>query len=374
MTLQQSRPSTRGRLPADLFHAVPRALFLPDLIWAWDMDTGTSHSIDRREHPDAWRAAAESNMPIVTQWDDGQHHGTQPGNVATSSASMPSVVDGMLADLDARPGMTVLEIGTGTGWNAALLAHQLGDHAVTSIEVDPTIAAAANRALHQAGYRPTVITGDGTRGHADRAPYDRIIVTAGLRRLPAALIEQTRNGGIILAPWGTPFGDQDALVQLTVHGDGTASGPFLRPVEFMKVRSQRDGRPQPHIDFTSATTSTTRGLPLDPWQPFLFAAGLRLSDMTHATDRRGTDTAVWLYSLTDHSWAATVRSDTGDESPVYQNGHRRLWDELETAHTWWQEQGSPGIERFGLAIDDTGQQVWLDEPGNTVQNEQANQP
>ncbi|MFD4771696.1 hypothetical protein [Streptomyces niveus] len=85
---------------ADTFRAVPRAWFLPDLIWAYDMGTGRSVPVSRAGEPDAWERAAYANVPLVTQWDDGRHSGTGPGVVATSSASMPSVVAAMLRDLD----------------------------------------------------------------------------------------------------------------------------------------------------------------------------------------------------------------------------------------------------------------------------------
>ncbi|WP_141726977.1 methyltransferase domain-containing protein, partial [Streptomyces niveus] len=73
--------------------------------------------------------------------------GTEPGVVATSSASMPSVVAAMLRDLDVSDGMRVLEIGTGTGWNAALLAHRLGSGNVVSVEIDAEVVARARAAL-----------------------------------------------------------------------------------------------------------------------------------------------------------------------------------------------------------------------------------
>lgn len=98
-----------------------------------------------------------------------------------------------------EPGMSVLEIGTDTGWNAALLAHQLGGANLTSVEIDPGIAAQARTALADAGYG--AVTGDGTLGHLSRAPYDRVISTACVYRVPYPWIAQTRPGGLIVTPW-----------------------------------------------------------------------------------------------------------------------------------------------------------------------------
>ena len=89
----------------------------------------------------------------------------------TSSASGPVIVAVMLAALDAHEGHRVLEIGTGTGYNAALLTHRLGAEQVTSLEVDPDIATHAREALSDTGFGGvTVITGDGTHGYPPGCP------------------------------------------------------------------------------------------------------------------------------------------------------------------------------------------------------------
>ncbi|MEU6238854.1 protein-L-isoaspartate(D-aspartate) O-methyltransferase, partial [Kitasatospora sp. NPDC047058] len=123
---QEGRPAPGRSFPvpdswASAFVAVPRSLFLPDLVWAHDMTTGNSRPVDRTADEPGWLAAAAADIPIVTQWDDGAHQGAEPGTVPTSSASMPSLVASMLGDLQVEPGMRVMEQGTGTGWNAALL-------------------------------------------------------------------------------------------------------------------------------------------------------------------------------------------------------------------------------------------------------------
>ncbi|MDT0441952.1 methyltransferase domain-containing protein [Streptomyces johnsoniae] len=144
--------------------AVPRARFLPSRIWPFDTASGRHVFVDRDVDPVRWQRAAEANVPVTVQWDDGRHDGEDGGVVPSSSASMPSLVLEMLADLGVRPGMTALEIGTGTGWNAGLLAHRLGSVAVTTVEVDAGVAERARRALKDTGLTPRVVTGDGSAG------------------------------------------------------------------------------------------------------------------------------------------------------------------------------------------------------------------
>lgn len=121
--------------------------------------------------------------------------------IPLSSSSQPAVMANMLELLDARPGNRVLEIGTGTGYNAALLAHIVsGRGRVTTIDIDPQLARDARRALHQGGYRASVKVGDGRHGYPDGAPYDRIIVTACADELASAWIEQLDDGGRLIVP------------------------------------------------------------------------------------------------------------------------------------------------------------------------------
>ncbi|AZK94268.1 MULTISPECIES: methyltransferase domain-containing protein [Streptomyces] len=355
------------------FEAVPRSAFLPELMWPFDMDTGTSFSVSRSGDLDLWHAYADADVPVVTQWDDGAHTGADPGRLSTSSASMPSVVARMLRDLDVQPGARVLEIGTGTGWNAALLSYRLGAANVVTVEVDEAVADAARARLSAVGLHPGVVTGDGLLGYPDGAPYDRIIVTAGVRDLPYAWIRQTRPGGLIVAPWGTHYSNVDCVVRLVVAEDGrSASGRLTGAVEFMKVRSQRhrvdqtaylpDGFPGDAVTTVTELTAADLGLDDRLRHPFAAVAGLLVSECTLLTDRRGTAVSAWLYGLTDRSWAAAVLVDGQVGSTVYQSGPRRLWDELTRAHQWWVAAGEPDVTRFGLTVTAGRTNAWFDNP------------
>ncbi|MEE1783086.1 methyltransferase domain-containing protein [Streptomyces sp. SP17BM10] len=352
------------------FTAVPRSLFLPDLMWAHDLATNTSRAVSRTADPDGWAAAAAADIPIVTQWDDGRHHGEQPGSVPTSSASQPSVVAAMLEHLDVEAGQRVLEVGTGTGWNSALLSHRLGDANVVTVEIDPDVTARARTALHEAGYRPTVVCGDGAAGWPPGAPYDRIVATCALREVPHAWIRQARPGALILTPWGTHYSNLDALLRLEVDDDGaTASGRFLEPVEFMKLRSQRLTWPEPPGGGGTLAEGSTTTTPPDHGRhaAFTFLMGLLLDGVTHAVQPYDDGArTLWLYSLTEPAWSATTFRDGEREHQVRQYGARRLWEEFETAYAWWTAAGQPGLARFGLTVTPDGQRLWLDDPAQLL--------
>jgi protein-L-isoaspartate(D-aspartate) O-methyltransferase len=122
--------------------------------------------------------------------------------VAVSSASAAGTVAGMLGQLEVRPGHRVLEIGAGTGYNAALLARLAGPQGqVTTVDIDAEVAKGARRNLNAAGYAGVqVICGDGEHGYPAAAPFDRIIVTAGAWDIPPAWLAQLASAGRIVVP------------------------------------------------------------------------------------------------------------------------------------------------------------------------------
>ena len=141
----------------------------------------------------------------------------------------------MIRVLHLEPGMRVLEVGTGTGWNAACLA-ALGAE-VVSVEIDDGIAERARTSLRLAGYgHVTVITGDGERGASEYAPYGRVLATAATRNIPYAWVEQCRDEGLIVTPY-TGEGHRWALLVLAVSG-GVAAGRVAGEASFMPLHGQ----------------------------------------------------------------------------------------------------------------------------------------
>ncbi|MFB9466172.1 methyltransferase domain-containing protein [Streptomyces cinereospinus] len=280
----------------EAFAAVPRHLFVPyyhvGVVGGYERRWGESPDPDARER---WVRGAYADTPLATRLRDGE---------LLSSSSQPSLMAMMLAALGVEDGDRVLEIGAGTGYNAALLAHRLGDDAlVTTVDLEPEITESARRHLDAAGYHPVVVTGDGARGVPERAPFDRIIATCTLAAVPPAWIAQCRPGGRVLTPLAT------GLVALTVRDAGHAEGHFLHtPAYFVRLRGA--GRPEPE------------------------PAGLG------GVPRRGRehDLFRFLYTLT-----------RGSLDP-------------EEAYALWECEGRPGRERYGITVGGGRQWAWLDDP------------
>ena len=132
--------------------------------------------------------------------------------------SQPYVVGYMTEQLEVEPENRVLEIGTGSGYQAAILS-RLGRE-VVSIERYRTLADTARDRLKTLGYtNVTVLAGDGFAGAPDLAPFDRIIVTAAAEEVPDALIDQLRDGGMMVLPLGPRNGTQH-IVKLTKTATG----------------------------------------------------------------------------------------------------------------------------------------------------------
>jgi protein-L-isoaspartate(D-aspartate) O-methyltransferase len=156
-----------------------------------------------------------------------------------SSSSQPSLMGQMLEDLRLAPGLKVLEIGAGTGYNAALLAHAVGPGRVVSVDVDRGVLSEAWDHLRRFGDRRVELRhADGRAGFADGAPYDRIMVTAATADLEPAWLEQLAKGGLLLAPLALAPG-LAYLVQGMVR-EGIFHGRLTRAAYFMPLRGEHD--------------------------------------------------------------------------------------------------------------------------------------
>ncbi|MCX4575029.1 methyltransferase domain-containing protein [Streptomyces sp. NBC_01571] len=280
----------------EAFQEVPRHLFVPyyyvgasdgfERVWCEDPDPG------QRER---WVRGAYADTALATRVRDAE---------LLSSSSQPSLMAMMLTALEIRDGDAVLEIGAGTGYNAALLAHRLGDGLVTTVDLDPEITESARQHLDAVGRHPTVVTGDGTRGVPERAPFDRIMATCTLTSIPRPWLAQCRPGALILTPLAT------GLIALRVRDAGFAEGRFLHtPAYFVPLRG--DTRPD------------------DPEPQHLGGLPRRA---------RGDELFRFLLTLT-----------AGSLDPY-------------EAFTLWERERQPVRERYGITVSGADAWAWLDDP------------
>ncbi|MFN2495170.1 MAG: methyltransferase domain-containing protein [Pseudonocardiaceae bacterium] len=285
---------------------------------------------------------------------------------------MPTVMAGMLEALDLQPGHRVLEIGTGTGYNAALLCHRAGSENVVSVELDPHLAHAARQALARLGLAPAVHTGDGTVGLPTAAPFDRIIATAATDHIPPSWISQLAPGGSIVVDLRGSL--DGSLLRVTAIDRDVVEGSFLNlPGAFMPLRTRRDS---PHRDGESWDQVLDQRNPqrgTTPVNPGLVAdnRSLRFMSQLHLSGRR---LRGFLPSLngaemsghgTDGSWVTVgLHPDNHRLYPVVQGGPQRLWDTIESCYASWQRLGEPRIEQFGVTAQDDAvlQYVWFNHP------------
>jgi protein-L-isoaspartate(D-aspartate) O-methyltransferase len=146
--------------------------------------------------------------------------------------SQPYVVAYMTEQLGVRPADRVLEVGTGSGYQAAVLSRLAGE--VITIERYRTLADAARTRLETLGYRNVEVRlGDGLAGAPDRAPFDRIVITAATEAVPQALVAQLAEDGVMVLPLGPHAGPQ-SLIKLT-KSEGKMRQDDLIPVRFVPL-------------------------------------------------------------------------------------------------------------------------------------------
>ncbi len=139
--------------------------------------------------------------------------------------------------LDLEPGLKVLEVGAGSGYHAATIAEILGPGGhVYALERVEELVRFARQNLERAGYsdRVTLVQGDGSLGYADRAPYDRILVTAAAPEVPPNLIDQLTKGGVLIVPVGGRFFPQE-LVRVRKTQNGRVERSSLGGVAFVPL-------------------------------------------------------------------------------------------------------------------------------------------
>jgi protein-L-isoaspartate(D-aspartate) O-methyltransferase len=338
------------------FRTIPRHPFV-DAYYEHDEADGRKWTRRERDESAAWYEQIYRDCALVTHVDA---YGR-----TLSSSSQPKVQAAMLEALKLHPGMRVLEIGTGSGYNAALLAHLVGSpRLVTTIDLDAQVIARAQRSLPQVvGEGMTIVQSDGAQGYAANAPYDRIIVTASTPQLPAAWREQLAPDGVlvgILQPHYTMLG---GLLQARKYGE-ELHGSLLQTASFMPLRTEEYHKRSIRLDFRALTFAAF------PYDPQLFQPHLL---------RENHDFAFFLaYDLPDlyiflRDGAFFVSREALPEGyvvlrreptlEVALRGDRAmacgLWNRLVRAFCLWERLGRPAIVQYAFEMDAAGQALSL---------------
>ena len=323
--------------------------------------------------PDVPLETAYANEALPIKRDVG-------GNVI-SAVSQPSIMAQMMAQLQLENGHNVLEIGTASGYNAALLSNIVGDDGrVTSVEIDPDLVDLAKDRLQRAhvGGDITVVQGDGAQGYAPRASYDRIVATVGVWDIPAAWERQLKPFGILVVPLWLEAMQVSAAFQIQI--DGSLVSDDNRPCWFVRLRGADAGPViAVRVGNTSLELLSSDASKLDSarllwlmndWQENNFLdmpigfSKLFGGFLPYLTLHKPQDTTLAYYSIDDDtkpygivgSGFALFTQGSACFVPFDQNGMSQCFGSsdafilMQEGLTEWRNAGEPGIDRLHLRL------------------------
>jgi protein-L-isoaspartate O-methyltransferase len=303
------------------------------------------------------------NQPLITSLSDQGRGFKEPD----SSSSQPSLMIRMLETLGVVAGQRVLEIGTGTGYNAGLMCHRIGAENVFSVDIGTELVEQARGLLGRLGFAPWLAAKDGALGWTEHGPYDKIMSTCSVSAIPWEWARQVKVGGHILVD--IKVGPSAGNLVLVERYADRLEGRFVPGwANFMTIRRLGDqprseaAHPVHETGFTRTTTVEP-----EPWrnpilwflarfaQPRGVSHGICFDPDTHRP------TATFL-TAPDGSWCEIGHSEEAGQYPVTEYGPSPLWAHVEVADRWWRDAAQPDWDRLGLTATSDEQFVWLDDP------------
>ncbi|ONH54604.1 protein-L-isoaspartate(D-aspartate) O-methyltransferase [Frankia sp. CcI49] len=315
---------------------VPRHLFVP--AW-WDDDGGDGWELRRGD-----LAGAYANQSLVTRIGplhaDHADADDEPQGLPTSSSTLPSLVLTMYRYAHLARGLDICDVGTGSGYGAALLARRYGSQWVTSLDVDPYLVAAARHRLGQLDLSPAVTTVDATGPLPGQ--YDRIVSMMSVPSIPPSWLAALRPGGQLV----TTIRGTWMILTATKTADGVFGQIERDWAGFMSARTGPDYPATIPVTWSVLAEQDGEKVTLGRYPVLDIANAWELSTMLHLAapdiehrywhEDDGRHTALMAHP--DGSWARATA--VGVEPPtVHQGGLRRLWDILDGVRDDWLSHG-----------------------------------
>lgn len=281
--------------------------------------------------------------------------------VPNSSSSQPSLMAPMLEALDVRPGQRVLEIGAGTGYNAALLAELVGEQGhVVSVDIAADLVEHARPRLRAWPWVETAVA-DGLAGASHRTSYDRIIATGGAPTIPQAWTEQLAVDGILLGSLMLPLSTPTPLYRVLKDKNGELRGSFLATPSFFMPLYQQELR-NTVIDFAFYDALpvcehawTTLDLPRLLKDPGLAIwVNLQIAGLRVALRPVGAGSSLVRTCLLLPGRALLTVIQGSDQTQGFEidvRGREPIWSRWLAAYMEWDAHGQPRPEHYRLALD-----------------------
>ncbi|MEU8434133.1 protein-L-isoaspartate O-methyltransferase [Streptomyces sp. NPDC029216] len=316
----------------------------------------------RPEHRDELLRLLHSGDSVLVQHDRepilGRRAGYRSGGSITAMSSTLGMTAGLLRRLDLRPGQRVLDVGTGAGVTAAVACfvcgeEETGKSGVVTLDVDAHVGEAARVHLAAAGFRPAaVVTGDGLAGWPRLGPYDRILVSFAVPRVPPALVDQLAPGGRALMTLGTASPSWPGLAVITRtaageveaelvaveygHRGGVGFDRLFLSSDFRKEIAAGEGADRTRHSRLEPPADTDRGmwLALDHLRPGL------------VRDFGAADDELTIGAPGCGSWMRARRSTGPGGREVTSRGPRDIWAEIHDVAARWRAAGSPAAYRL----------------------------
>lgn len=349
LSVEVTDPMSRWR---PLVAATPRHVFVPRW-WRWTGPEGWT-ACDGEADQQRWMNAAYSDRTLITRLGTAHADHAQPGDHPsgrpTSSATQPGLVVQMYRHAGITDAADILDVGTGSGYGCALLARRLGDHQVTSVDVDDYLVKAAAERLASIGLNPEVAVCDATGPLP--GGYDRIVSMTSVAPVPASWLAALRPGGRLV----TVLAGTGLLVTADKTPDGGAAGrtEWYR-AGFMTARSGPDYPPPLLEQFPAARDAdgdhvSTGRYPVlsisNAWELYSMLGVTVPGVQDHYEETGDGQRTAWLLHP-DGSWARAT--GTGDGPPVvHQAGPRRLWDIVDDIRHAWLTDGK--LPAYGATV------------------------